>query len=70
MRAADLATQSVGEASEIVEGVWQIKLPVPFPLGFVSVYLVEGDDGCPDRCRVRLPAGPRGLGGRGSGGRL
>lgn len=45
MRAADLATQSVGEAAEVVEGVWQIKLPVPFPLGFVAVYLVEGDDG-------------------------
>ncbi len=45
VRAAALATQSVGEASEIVEGVWQIKLPVPFPLGFVSVYLVEGADG-------------------------
>lgn len=29
----------------MVDGVWQIKLPVPFPLGFVAVYLVEGDDG-------------------------
>ena len=27
----------------MVEGVWQVKLPVPFPLGFVSVYLVGGD---------------------------
>ena len=45
MRAAGLATQGVGEAARVVEGVWQIKLPVPFPLGFVSVYLVEGDDG-------------------------
>ena len=42
---AGLATQGVGEAAEVVDGVWQIKLPVPFPLGFVSVYLVEGDDG-------------------------
>lgn len=42
---ADLATQGVGEASEVVEGVWQIKLPVPFPLGFVSAYLVAGGDG-------------------------
>lgn len=42
---AGLATQGVGETSEVVEGVWQIKLPVPFPLGFVSVYLVEGADG-------------------------
>ena len=40
-----LGTQPVGEAAEIVDGVWQIKLPVPFPLGFVAVYLVEGDDG-------------------------
>jgi glyoxylase-like metal-dependent hydrolase (beta-lactamase superfamily II) len=37
--------QSVGEAAEAVEGVWQIKLPVPFPLEFVSVYLVGGADG-------------------------
>ncbi len=42
---AGLAMQDVGEAAEVVEGVWQIKLPVPFPLGFVSVYLVEGGDG-------------------------
>ena len=42
---AGLATQEVGRAAEIVEGVWQIKLPVPFPLGFVSVYLIDGDDG-------------------------
>jgi glyoxylase-like metal-dependent hydrolase (beta-lactamase superfamily II) len=40
-----LALQGVGEAAEVVEGVWQVKLPVPFPLGFVSVYLVGGDDG-------------------------
>ena len=40
-----LGTQPVGEAAEVVEGVWQIKLPVPFPLGFVAVYLVEGGDG-------------------------
>jgi glyoxylase-like metal-dependent hydrolase (beta-lactamase superfamily II) len=42
---AGLALQGVGEAAEVVEGVWQVKLPVPFPLGFVSVYLVEGGDG-------------------------
>ena len=42
---SELAVQSVGEAAEVVEGVWQLKLPVPFPLGFVSVYLVEGRDG-------------------------
>jgi glyoxylase-like metal-dependent hydrolase (beta-lactamase superfamily II) len=40
-----LAVQGVGEAAEVVEGVWQVKLPVPFPLGFVSVYPVGGDDG-------------------------
>ena len=42
---SELATQPVGEAAEVVDGVWQIKLPVPFPLGFVAVYLVEGPDG-------------------------
>ena len=40
-----LGTQPVGEAAEIAEGVYQLKVPVPFPLVFVSVYLVEGDDG-------------------------
>lgn len=42
---AGLGTQPVGEAAEILEGVWQLKLPVPFPLGFVAAYLVEGPDG-------------------------
>ena len=42
---AGLAMQGVGETAEVVRGVWQIKLPVPFPLGFVSVYLIEGMDG-------------------------
>jgi glyoxylase-like metal-dependent hydrolase (beta-lactamase superfamily II) len=40
-----LATQPIGEAAPVAEGVWQLKLPVPFPLRFVSVYLVEGNDG-------------------------
>ncbi len=40
-----LALQGVGEAAEVVEGVWQIKLPVPFPSGFVSVYLVGVEAG-------------------------
>ena len=40
-----LGAQPVGEAAEVAEGVWQIKLPVPFPLEFVSVYLVRGADG-------------------------
>lgn len=29
----------------MAEGVYQIKLPVPLPLQFVSVYLIENDDG-------------------------
>jgi glyoxylase-like metal-dependent hydrolase (beta-lactamase superfamily II) len=29
----------------VADDVWQLKLPVPFPLRFVSVYLVEGNDG-------------------------
>ena len=37
--------QLVGEAAEVAEGVYQLKLPVPLPLVFVSVYLVEGNDG-------------------------
>ena len=40
-----IATQPIGEAAPVAEGVWQLKLPVPFPLRFVSVYLVEGNDG-------------------------
>ena len=37
--------QPVGEVAEVVDGVYQLKLPVPFPLRFVSVYLIEGGDG-------------------------
>jgi glyoxylase-like metal-dependent hydrolase (beta-lactamase superfamily II) len=40
-----LATQPIGEAAPVADNVWQLKLPVPFPLRFVSVYLVEGNDG-------------------------
>jgi glyoxylase-like metal-dependent hydrolase (beta-lactamase superfamily II) len=40
-----LATQPIGEAAPVAEDIWQLKLPVPFPLRFVSVYLVEGNDG-------------------------
>jgi glyoxylase-like metal-dependent hydrolase (beta-lactamase superfamily II) len=29
----------------VAEGVYQLKLPVPFPLRFVAVYLVRGGDG-------------------------
>lgn len=42
---SDLATQPIGEAAQVAEGVYQLKLPVPLPLRFVSVYLIEGDDG-------------------------
>ena len=40
-----LGTQSVGEAAEVAEGVYQLKVPVPIPLVFVSAYLVEDEDG-------------------------
>jgi glyoxylase-like metal-dependent hydrolase (beta-lactamase superfamily II) len=40
-----LATQPIGEAAPVAEDIWQLKLPVPFPLRFISVYLVEGGDG-------------------------
>jgi glyoxylase-like metal-dependent hydrolase (beta-lactamase superfamily II) len=40
-----LATQPIGEAAPVAEGVWQLKLPVPFPLRFVSVYLIEDNHG-------------------------
>jgi glyoxylase-like metal-dependent hydrolase (beta-lactamase superfamily II) len=40
-----LGTQPVGEAAEVAEGVYQLKVPVPIPLVFVSAYLVEGDEG-------------------------
>lgn len=40
-----LGVQPVGEAAEVAEGVYQLKVPVPFPLVFVSVYLVAGGDG-------------------------
>ena len=43
--ASRLATQPIGEAARVAEGVYQLKLPVPLPLQFVSVYLIEGDDG-------------------------
>ena len=38
-------SQPVGQADRVAEGVYQLKLPVPLPLRFVSVYLIEGDDG-------------------------
>jgi len=40
-----LGTQPVGGISRVAEGVYQLKLPVPFPMQFVSSYLVEEDGG-------------------------
>ena len=40
-----LGSQPIGEAARVAEGVYQLKLPVPLPLRFISVYLIEGDDG-------------------------
>jgi glyoxylase-like metal-dependent hydrolase (beta-lactamase superfamily II) len=40
-----LATQPVGETVHLAEGVYQLKLPVPFPLGFVSSYLLRSPRG-------------------------
>jgi glyoxylase-like metal-dependent hydrolase (beta-lactamase superfamily II) len=42
---SELGTQPVGEATEVADGVWQLKVPVPIPLVFVSAYMIEGDDG-------------------------
>lgn len=37
--------QPVGEVAEVAEGVYQLKVPIPIPLVYVSAYLVEGADG-------------------------
>jgi glyoxylase-like metal-dependent hydrolase (beta-lactamase superfamily II) len=42
---SELATQPICEVAPVADGIWQLKLPVPFPLRFVSVYLVRGDGG-------------------------
>ena len=42
---SSLASQPISETARVAEGVYQLKLPVPLPLQFVSVYLIEGDDG-------------------------
>lgn len=42
---SELGTQPVGEVSRVFEGVYQLKVPVPFPLVFVASYLVREDDG-------------------------
>lgn len=45
VESSGLGAQPVGEAAEVAEGVYQLKVPVPIPLVFVSAYLVRGDDG-------------------------
>lgn len=42
---ASLGTQPIGEVSEVLDGIFQLKLPVPFPLKFVASYLIPGDEG-------------------------
>lgn len=42
---SELGTQLVGETARVADGVYQLKLPVPLPLRFVSVYLIQGNDG-------------------------
>ncbi len=42
---SSLGTQPIGEVSEALDGVYQLKLPVPFPLKFIASYLVPGDEG-------------------------
>jgi glyoxylase-like metal-dependent hydrolase (beta-lactamase superfamily II) len=39
---SSLGTQPIGESSQIVDGVYQLKLPVPFPLKFIASYLLPG----------------------------
>jgi glyoxylase-like metal-dependent hydrolase (beta-lactamase superfamily II) len=45
VKPSELGTQSVGEAAKVAEGVYQLKVPLPIPLVFVSAYLIEGADG-------------------------
>ena len=45
VRPSTLAAQPIGEASPVLDGVHQLKLPVPFPLKFVASYLIEGEGG-------------------------
>jgi len=42
---SSLGTQPIGGISRVSEGIYQLKLPVPFPLKFISSYLVEDRDG-------------------------
>jgi len=40
-----LATQPIGKIAPVGDGVYQLKVPVPIPLRFVSAYLIEDPDG-------------------------
>lgn len=40
-----LGTQPIGKVAEVASGIYQLKIPVPIPLGFVSAYLIEDPDG-------------------------
>jgi glyoxylase-like metal-dependent hydrolase (beta-lactamase superfamily II) len=40
-----LGTQPIGEVAPVADGIYQLKVPVPIPLRFVSVYLIGGTDG-------------------------
>jgi glyoxylase-like metal-dependent hydrolase (beta-lactamase superfamily II) len=42
---SSLGTQPIGETSRVSDDIFQVKLPVPFPLKFVASYLVEDRDG-------------------------
>lgn len=42
---AQIGTQPIGEIESVFEGVYQLKLPVPFPLKFIASYLVQGRGG-------------------------
>jgi glyoxylase-like metal-dependent hydrolase (beta-lactamase superfamily II) len=40
-----LGTQPIGEVAQVASGIFQLKVPVPVPLGFVSAYLISCPDG-------------------------
>jgi glyoxylase-like metal-dependent hydrolase (beta-lactamase superfamily II) len=42
---SSLGAQPIGQVSRVVHEVYQLKLPVPFPLKFVASYLLPGQDG-------------------------
>ena len=42
---SSLGMQPTGEISRVSDGIYQLKLPVPFPLKFISSYLIEERNG-------------------------